>query len=207
MQITADVPCPIDYLQVEEARKWADHATERRPWRADMLRALAKHVADLSHGRPVRLLELGSGPGFLAQEILAIAPEVNYVGLDVSAAMHYLSKERNSQKAGKIQLIERSFKSGEWSCGLGIFDLVVTNQAVHELRHKRHAATLHKQVAELLAPGGAYLVSDHFLGEGAMTNAELYMTQDEQLECLLEAGFNDVKRLFQIGDLVLHKAT
>jgi SAM-dependent methyltransferase len=172
-----------------------------------MFRFLAQKVAEFSQGQPIRVLELGSGPGFLAQEIFAFAPGINYVGLDVSAAMHYLSRERNSAHASTIQLIERSFKSSEWSSGIGKFDVVVTNQAVHELRHKRHAASLHMQVAAVLNAGGVYLVSDHFLGDGAMTNPDLYMTQDEQMECLRQSGFTDVKRLFQIGDLVLHKAT
>jgi predicted methyltransferase len=42
----------------------------------------------------------------------------------------------------------------------------MTNQAVHELRHKRHARELHRQVARLLTPGGSYLVCDHFCGPG-----------------------------------------
>lgn len=40
-----------------------------------------------------------------------------------------------------------------------------------------------------------------------MTNSNLYMTQIEQLECLRSSGFTEVIRLFQVGDLVLHKAT
>lgn len=166
MQTISDVPCPIDYLQIEEARQWADHANERRPWREDMFQALAQHVADLSSGRPIRVLELGSGPGFLAKRIFEKSPNINYVGVDVSAAMHYLARERNSEHVNQINLIERSFKSGGWASDIGEFDLVVTNQAVHELRHKRHAISLHQQVAKILNATGVYLLSDHFLGEG-----------------------------------------
>jgi SAM-dependent methyltransferase len=172
-----------------------------------MFRELAQQVAQLSAGRPCRILELGSGPGFLAQAILAKAPNLTYVGIDNSPAMHFLARERNSDKSSQIALIERSFKDSEWPKGLGKFDLVVTNQAVHELRHRCHATSLHQQVAEVLNTGGVYLVSDHFLGEGAMSNPDLYMTQDEQLECLRISGFVNVVRIFQIGDLVLHKAS
>ena len=207
MPTDADVPCPIDYLQLEEARRWATHATEHRPWRADMFEELAHQVAQASAGRTFRMLELGSGPGFLAQAILAKAPHLTYVGIDNSPAMHQLARERNADRSNQIHLIERNFKDNDWPDGLGIFDLVVTNQAVHELRHKRHAPSLHRRVADVLNLGGIYLVSDHFLGEGAMRNADLYMMQDEQLDCLRSAGFANVLRLFLVVDLVLHRAT
>jgi predicted methyltransferase len=65
-----------------------------------------------------------------------------------------------------VTFVERSFKEEDWSLGLGPFHCVVTNQAIHELRHKHYASRLHTQVRSLLAPGGLYLVCDHFAGEG-----------------------------------------
>ena len=38
-----------------------------------------------------RILELGSGPGFLAQHVLDIIPVSKYVALDFSEAMHQLT--------------------------------------------------------------------------------------------------------------------
>jgi hypothetical protein len=45
-----------------------------------------------------------------------------------------------------------SFLDSDWSVGLGEFDCIMTNQAVHELRHKRHAIHLHIAVGALLRP-------------------------------------------------------
>ena len=83
----------------------------------------------------------------------------------------------------------------------------MTNQAVHELRHKRYAPTLHHQVRGLLATGGNYLVCDHFAGEGGMSNSELYMTVEEQKAALFAAGFTNVEQLLLKGGLVLHRAS
>ena len=58
----------------------------------------------------------------------------------------------------------------------------------------------------LLEPNGRYLVCDHFLGEGGMQNADLYMTVDEQRDALIKAGFRAVKLLLRKGGLVLHEA-
>ncbi|OHX12214.1 hypothetical protein BI347_00895 [Chromobacterium sphagni] len=57
---------------------------------------------------------------------------------------------------------------------------MIANQAVHELRHQRHAPTLHRQVREVLKPSALYPMRDHFAGDGGMANAERYLTVDEQ---------------------------
>jgi SAM-dependent methyltransferase len=205
--MTIDVPCPIDYKQIAEAREWADGTNARRPWRMEFFSTFAQLVSAISNGERRRILELGSGPGFLAEALLSSLPNVDYVGLDNSPAMHFLARERLGEDASRATLIERSFKDGDWPAALGTFDFVVTNQAVHELRHKRHAPGLHAQVKQVLNAGGVYLVCDHFLGEGAMTNAELYMTREEQREALRLAGFSTIEVVLQKGDLILHKAT
>lgn len=105
-----------------------------------------------------------------------------------------------------MRFIERSFLDADWPEGLGPFDAVVTNQAVHELRHKRRTRGLHAQVLPLLAPGGVYLVCDHFVGEGGMRNDQLYMTVAEQLEAMAGAGFGGVETLKCEGGMALHRA-
>jgi 16S rRNA G1207 methylase RsmC len=155
----------------------------------------------------VRILELGSGPGFLASHVLACLPLAEMVLLDHSAATHALARSRVSMHIDRVRFVERNFKEPDWWHALGSFHFVVTNQAVHELRHKRHARTLHEQVRPLLEPGGEYLVCDHYAGDNGMSNTELYMTVAEQRQALLEAGFGAVTELKLKGGLVLHSAS
>jgi SAM-dependent methyltransferase len=187
-----------------DAREW-EATAERRPGRSQMLDRIAQEA-----GRRTRpgdqILELGSGPGFLAQRVLQRVPDAHYTALDFSGAMHELARARLGPSAARVTFLERSFKSEAWTADLGPFDLVVTNQAVHELRHKRHAPRLHRQVLDVLAPQGCYVVSDHFSGPGGLESTELYMTQDEQVTALQEAGFMSVERLGVAGTLVLHVA-
>lgn len=200
-----DVPSPIDLRSMADAREWADSALGKRPWRVDFFNRFAD-VLDARGQEGLRVLELGSGPGFLAAHLLQRLPGLRYVALDFSAAMHELARERLGALAAGVQFVERSFREAGWAEGLGLFDAVVTNQAVHELRHKRHAPGLHRQVRPLLATGGAYLVCDHFAGVGGMGNDQLYMTVDEQCQALREAGFARVDCLSNQGGLVLHQA-
>lgn len=196
-----DIPSPIDLREMREAVDWESTATSKRPWRAEFFEAISASVAGAQ-----RVLELGSGPGFLAEHLLRRHAALDLVLLDFSGAMHELARQRLGPLSARAQFVERDFKSDTWAAGLGKFDAVVTNQAVHELRHKAHAPALHRQVRLLLRPSAPYLVSDHFAGEGGMSNGELFMTVEEQRAALQAAGFAKVEELLRKGGMVLHRA-
>ncbi len=198
-----DVPSPIDLRDMSDAQAWAETANSARPWRAAFFEAMTEAIAP---SKRARILELGSGPGFLAEHVLNRRPDVQMVLLDFSSPMHGLARERLRHHSERVQFVQRSFKDPDWFEGLGAFDYVVTNQAVHELRHKRYAEPLHKQVRSILRPGGMYLVSDHYFGEGGMKNEGLYMTVAEQRQSLAAAGFGQVDELLCLGGMVLHGA-
>ena len=201
-----DVPSPIDLRLMSDAREWEATAMAKRPWRTEFFDRFAAEIA--ASPLPVRrILELGSGPGFLADRLLREFGDVAYVALDFSSAMHQLAAERLGVMAARVQFVERSLRERDWSHGLGRFEFVVTNQAVHELRHKRYGATLHSEVRQVLESGGSYLVCDHSVGEGGMSNEQLYMSVEEQQSALRGAGFANVSLLLLKGGLALHRAT
>jgi len=201
-----DVPISMDFRCEDVATTWAETANKVRPWRAEFFSAFVAEVARMHGGGSCRVLELGSGPGYLAEQLLRSHPTISYVAVDFSVAMHALAKQRLGELSSRVQFIERNLRDADWTAALGQFDCVVTHQAVHELRHKRHAVTLHRQVRNLLTAGGSYLVCDHFCGEGGMVNDQLYMTVFEQLAALRDAGFEDVHQVLLNGGLVLHRA-
>lgn len=201
-----DVPSPIDLRLMPDAREWERLAMRKRPWRAEFFARFASEIAAMSP-EVRRVLELGSGPGFLAKHLLEALSSISCVLLDYSPAMHQLARERLGPLARRAEFIERSFKGAGWHDNLGQFECVVTNQAVHELRHKRYARELHGQVREILAAGGIYLVCDHFAGQDGMKNDQLYMSPEEQKEALFAAGFSQVQQVMLKGGLVLHRAS
>jgi predicted methyltransferase len=121
--------------------------------------------------------------------------------------MHALARQRLGAMVDRVEFLPRSFKNSEWVQGLHEFDAVITNQAVHELRHKRYAEELHRQVTTLLRAGGTYLVCDHFAGPGGMTNDQLYMTVAEQKAAIESAGYASVRQVLMKNGMVLHQAT
>ena len=200
-----DVPSPIDLRDPRHALEW-ERTAQERPGRAEIFQAFGQQLLGLDRS-DLAILELGSGPGFLAVHLLDTLPAARLTLLDFSAAMHDLARARIGPRATRARFVERSFKAPGWSRGLGRFDAVIANQAVHELRHKRHASRLHAEVKEVLVPGGVYLVSDHFLGEGGLLDDQLYMTVAEQQRALLRAGFSQVQKVAAAGSLVMHRAT
>ena len=156
--------------------------------------------------RPLQILELGSGPGFLARCVLDAIPPAEYAMLDYSPAMHHLARQRLAPHIGRTRQLLADFKDDAWTIGLGEFDAIVTHQAVHELRHKKHAATLHRSARTVLRPRGVYRVCDHYVGSDGMSNAALYMNIDEQSAALEAAGFVCVERVLEMKGLVLHRA-
>jgi ubiquinone/menaquinone biosynthesis C-methylase UbiE len=199
-----DVHSPIDLRLLKDASAWESTAMEKRPWRVEFFNIFTSEIA--THSGNADVLELGSGPGFLAAHLLAQLPQLNLHLLDFSEAMHSLARERLGKKASSVKYIVRSFREPDWSADLQSFDCLVTNQAVHELRHKRHAIGLHRAVRALLKPEGSYLVCDHYVGGDGMRNDQLYMTIQEQQAALLDAGFSRVDQLLAKGGLVLNRA-
>lgn len=150
-------------------------------------------------------LELGSGPGFLAEHLCQRIPGLALELFDFSPAMHELARRRCEKFLDRISFVAGNFKHEDWTAALGSYRCILCNQTVHELRHKRHALRFHREVKSLLKPNGIYLMCDHVHGKHGMQNEELYMHHEEQIQTLQEAGFS-TKVLLHKGSLQLIKA-
>jgi SAM-dependent methyltransferase len=201
-----DVVSPIDLRSMVDAREWAATAMEKRPWREQFFQCFVSQLRGMRLDQ-LSVLELGSGPGFLAQRVLESIPGVQYTMLDFSPAMHEMARERLGSLAQAVRQVEVDFKRDGWAAGLSDFDAVVTMQAVHELRHKKHVAGLHATVRSLLKANGRYFICDHYIGPDGMKNEKLYMTVEEQRNALKLAGFAAVTELLKKGGLVLYSAS
>src|SRR5438874_11029361 len=158
-----DVPSPIDFHDPAQARAWMERTAAIRPWRPEFFRAFSVALnARSSH--PLRILELGSGPGQLAAAVLKNCRVSQYVALDFSAAMHDLAREQLGPLAAKVKFVERDFRVPEWNAALGKFDAMLTLQAAHETRHRDRLPGLLQRARASLKAGGLLLYCDHYRG-------------------------------------------
>ena len=198
-----DVPYGNDWDSAEEVAAWAEEADRIRPWRAAIRDHIARRVATLPPG--ARVLELGSGPGFLAHRVLQRCPSLEgYTLLDFSEPMLALSQERLAMFP-VASFVLASFKSEEWTRRVGgPFDCVLSMQAVHELRHKRHALRMYEQVYQVLTVPGRIMICDHTPFDDSSASTALYMTEREQQEALAEAGFTNLHIELTMDSLALY---
>ncbi len=198
-----DVPIRVDFRDAAKARAWIEDTRIRRPYRP---RFFAAFCAALAPRRKLRILELGSGPGQLAREILTHCDVQTYVALDFSPAMHEIAAEYLGELASKATFVTRDFREPTWAHELGTFDAVVTLQAAHETRHKRHLVPLLERARTVIAPDGTLLYADHYVTPETKLPA-LFAARDEQRVALERAGFVDVQLCHEEGTMALWRGT
>ena len=198
-----DVPYGNDWDSATEAAAYGEAADRSRPWRSEIRDHIAARIAALAPG--ARVLELGAGPGLLAHRVLQRCVNLaTYTLMDFSEPMLALSRERLAVFP-TASFVLASFKSEDWTRRVeGRFDCVVSMQAVHELRHKRHAPRLYEQIHDVLAVPGLVLICDHIPFDESPRNIALYMTEQEQQQALAAAGFANVHVELARTGLVLY---
>lgn len=192
MILDEDVPSSVDLRSLDDAKLWEEEANIKRPWRYAFFQYYSYIIQQYNC---INILEIGSGPGFLAEYLLSQNQSIKYTALDFSIAMHQCAKSRiATTDILRINFVHADFKQMSWFVILEDqkFDLVIIHQALHELRHKKYAAIFHQQVKKLLAYQGIYLICDHIFAEDAMQNNQLYMSKDEHVQALKDAQFFEI---------------
>jgi cyclopropane fatty-acyl-phospholipid synthase-like methyltransferase len=198
----ADVPYSEDLQNPSDAKAWVEAADRKRPLRVHIRRAIVDQLRSLAPGAWV--LELGSGPGLLAEQVLLHCTAIaKYTLLDFSEPMLAMSRDRVARYPS-AEFVNADFRSAGWTQRLtGPYDAVVSMQAVHEVRHKRHVPKLYGQVHGLLAGGGRFLIADRVPEDDQPRSAALFMTEQEQTCALADAGFHDIRVVMSGDALVL----
>ena len=199
-----DVPSHHDFFDRAYVKRWAERATRERPERGLFFDAFVREALKIPK-KEISVFEFGSGPGFLAERLLDRCAISKYNLFDISPLMHELSRGRLARFSEKTVFLEGDFRKENWSRGLPRnFDLVVSLQSVHELRHARHIPRLYGEVYSVLAPGGLFLVCDH-VNERRSGPAH-FMTVAEHLSALEAVGFTEVREVLSEADMSLMRA-
>jgi SAM-dependent methyltransferase len=174
------------------ARRWAAEAAQKKPWRPELWGLFAALLLR-EETSPLRILELGAGPGLLAARILRDVPVSEYVLFDFSEPMIRMAREALGTRED-VSFHLGNFKAPAWPRRVpGLFDAVISMQAVHEIRHKRHVPWLYAQAATLLRPKGVLIICDaEPTPDQSEEQRQLASTRREQVHAMLWAGFEQV---------------
>lgn len=193
---------PHDYFNEAYVQEWERIANTRRPFRIQFFETFAMELAQIAEPR---ILEIGSGPGFLAEYLLGRLPITAYHLFDFSPPMLTLSRTRLAAFSDLIHFHQGSFlDAGWWQSLPGPFDAMISMQAIHEARQSERIPRLYTEMGLLLKAGGALLIADQVNNE--VKNEAHLLTADEQMSALTQAGFQSVRQVYAAGDLAMFGA-
>jgi SAM-dependent methyltransferase len=202
-----EVPSHHDFLDPLYVKRWIADVQRYRPERQRLFKAFAAEAANINE-QTIAVLEVGCGPGLLAEALLQNRKISRYALLDFSPHMLDLSRDRLNAFQGRTMFFQRDFKKKGWSTGIPAgFDLIVSLQAVHELRHASRIPRLYTELHALMAPGGTLLICDHVNSRSrAGRQSAHFMTVEEHLAAFKNAGFVAPREICAAADLSLMAA-
>jgi SAM-dependent methyltransferase len=190
---------PHDYFDENYVQEWAREANAKRPWREDIFASIISEIGRLA---PAGVLDLGSGPGLLAERLLKQCDIKAYHLFDFSPLMLEMSRARLARFADRTFFHQGSFlEQGWWRALPAPFDAIVSLQAVHEVRDPARIAKLYSELKGLVKVGGIVLIADKVNNE--FDKEEHHLTANEHAAALLECGFEAVRIALEAGDLAL----
>jgi SAM-dependent methyltransferase len=202
-----EVPSDHDFFDPAYVKHWTEGISRYRPERKRLFEAFTAEAARVKKGA-LSVFELGCGPGFLAEALLKNCEIARYTLLDFSPQMLDLSRSRLAKFQDRTVFIQADFKKADWAAGIGAgFDLIVSLQAVHELRHASRIPKLYAQLHGLLLPGRTILICDHVNSSSPSGHrAAHFMTVEEHLSTFTKAGFVNAREICRAAGLSLMTA-
>lgn len=155
-----------------------------------------------------RILDIGCGTGLEIDEILAVRPKIEIIGIDLSEDM--LKKLR--QKHPKVKIICADYF--EFDYNKENFDTVISFETLHHFKPLKKQI-LFEKIYKALPTGGTYIEADYIAccseeenllmracdkkrKEGNISNDEFVhfdtpLTAEHEVELLSNAGFRNVE--------------
>ncbi len=172
----------------------------------------AASAVDIFARNTPAVVDLGTGSGALAQQILKVRPQARLIGIDADATMLDAATRR---LRGNLQTVEEDFER----IRIPRCDVVSASFALHHVPTGRRKAALYKRCFAALRPGGMFVSADCYLAASAQmqrrhrdawlahlsrtftprksegflrtwAKEDVYFTLDREVELLKEAGFS-----------------
>lgn len=139
-------------------------------------------VVSLVPGGDIRVLELGSGTGYLTEKIIEKNPGAKVTCIDMTPEMIGIAMRKETLK--NVEFIEGDFRN-VWPNGK--FDLVISTLCFHHLPDKdREEVT--KMIRDSLADGGIFVNGDVFKSDDEFIGGIL---DERWKEAMIENGLSE----------------
>ena len=170
-----------DWNSEEYVEDWAQRQMRNETLRARQF-ALIASLAPFEKDAAFRFMDVGCGYGALTKFLLETFPGATAVCHDGSAAMAKLGGQRMKALEGRFEYVISDFSKKGWSTvAEGEFDLVVSCNAIHNVRVGETIKAVYEEIFGRIRSGGRFFNLDR--GSASM---------DDQLTWFASAGFQDV---------------
>jgi trans-aconitate methyltransferase len=180
--------------------EWTAGLQTRFPERGEVMQHVVAQLKALPFPAP-QVVELGPGPGLLAELLLRRLPEMSYIGFDSSELLLAFARTKLAPFGRRASLIPADLNTDDWLNQLpGEIHAIISLQALHDLGEESHVNRIYGLARRLLVPGGLLLNADFVVPPGQddpeqpgrrsiPRHLELLQTQGfERIACTLEIG-------------------
>ena len=138
------------------------------------------------------VVELGLGPGYLADHLLKTMPGIQYYGVDFSSPMLDIARQRLKPHASRVAYIQADLVKDHWWTDLPTsVNAIVSTWALHDLGSQENVEIVYKSCAQILQDGGVLLNGDFIKPDKAIHEYEPGRFEiAKHKEILRRVGFN-----------------
>lgn len=151
------------YQGHERAQHYARRADLVIPRRQEIL-SLIVELLPFGHDDAIRVLDLGSGIGAPAEQVLQHFPRATVLCVDRSSEMLAICQDNLSEYGGRVAFLEADLAQPAWNASLSRpFDAIVSSLTLNLVPHEAKQR-LYTQCHEMIRPGGWLVLSDRIRG-------------------------------------------
>jgi ubiquinone/menaquinone biosynthesis C-methylase UbiE len=138
-------------------QQWVDKDSQRAAEREAQFRATINWLSVFVSPQ-ARVMDLGCGPGTLAEKLLGAFPEMQVICSDGSDEMLKIARQRLASYGNRVSYAQADFGVNNWSANLPRdLDGVVSARAIHNLRTLKLIGPVYGEIHGLLKSGGVFL--------------------------------------------------
>jgi len=184
-----------EFHDAEFVAGWADRFVPT-PERLELFNVILSELRSrIPHDS--RVVELGIGPGYLAQHLLQAMPGIHYYGIDFSHPMIEIARKRLGSHSARLNFVQADLvKDAWWSDVPSPVSAIISTWALHDLGSQENVELVYQNSAQALKQGGIFLNGDFIKPDKAIYEYEPGRFEiAKHLEILTRAGFKNAECL------------
>ncbi|MBX2854643.1 MAG: class I SAM-dependent methyltransferase [Rhodobacteraceae bacterium] len=196
--MTGFVGAPHEFHDAAFVRGWADRFVPTEP-RLQLFDMILGEVRKLEKTAP-HVVELETGPGYIARHILDRHDTLTLEALDFSQAFFDIARETIGDHSGRVVFTNADLTDQSWPGKLSRQpDAVISTWAPHDLGGREPIADVYARCFETLPKGGVLVNGDFIKPDGASWEFEPGRFEiGIHLDFLRQAGFADPKSIVHL---------